>query len=176
MHTDCPPQRPPGSPACQQLSLQLHYQPAVFYCLRLQGAKVVQYWRCQHEVFALYGECARWDGLTERLTRYQDDACSVVAEVVEMFARRRDRLRERRSLPLVGGQLGRLRQSERATRGRAGIQLNALHRHSCLPKDADCMHSCTHPLPRHPSLSPPRRRAPPSRCLTAATPLRCATS
>ena len=66
---------------------------------------MVQYWRCEHEVFALYGECARWDGLTERLTRYEDDACTVVAEVVETFARRKDRLRERRSLPPVGGPL-----------------------------------------------------------------------
>jgi hypothetical protein len=69
----------------------------------LQGAKVVQYWRCQHEVFALYGECARWDGLVERLTRFEDDACSLVAEVVETFDRRKDKLRERRCLPTVGG-------------------------------------------------------------------------
>jgi hypothetical protein len=64
---------------------------------------VVQYWRCQHEVFAQFGECARWDGLSEKLTRYEDDGCTLVAEVVESFQRRHDKLRERRSAPQVRG-------------------------------------------------------------------------
>lgn len=61
----------------------------------------MQYWRCQHEVFAQFGECARWDGLSEKLTRYEDDGCTLVAEVVESFQRRHDKLRERRSAPPV---------------------------------------------------------------------------
>jgi hypothetical protein len=71
-----------------------------------QGAKVVQYWRCQHEVFAQFGECARWDGLSEKLMRYEDDGCTVVEEVVEAFQRRHDKLRERRSLPPVSPRPG----------------------------------------------------------------------
>jgi hypothetical protein len=34
-----------------------------------------------HEIYAGFGECARWDGLVERVTKYADDARHVVVEV-----------------------------------------------------------------------------------------------
>ena len=46
-----------------------------------KGAKVVYYERCVRELFATYGECARWDGLVEKVTVYEDDACVVPLEV-----------------------------------------------------------------------------------------------
>lgn len=49
--------------------------------LRPQGARTTLYRRCSHEIFAGFGECARWDGLVERLTVFADDARHVVAEV-----------------------------------------------------------------------------------------------
>ena len=36
-----------------------------------RGAKAMLYWRCCHEYFARYDECARWDGMIERLTQYE---------------------------------------------------------------------------------------------------------
>ncbi len=36
-----------------------------------KGIRAIQYWRCQHELFAVFGETSRWDGLAERLTIYQ---------------------------------------------------------------------------------------------------------
>ena len=36
-----------------------------------KGIRTIQYWRCQHEMFAVFGETSRWDGLAERLTIYQ---------------------------------------------------------------------------------------------------------
>ena len=39
------------------------------------------YKRCLHEIYAGFGECARWDGLVERVTKYADDARHVVVEV-----------------------------------------------------------------------------------------------
>lgn len=36
-----------------------------------RGVKAVLYKRCQHEIFALFGECSRWDGIVERLTLYE---------------------------------------------------------------------------------------------------------
>ena len=36
-----------------------------------KGIRTTQYWRCQHEIFAIFGETSRWDGLSERLTIYQ---------------------------------------------------------------------------------------------------------
>lgn len=67
---------------------------------RHKGVRVTHYRRCQVEVFARFGECARWDGLVQRVTRYADDARGAVSEVHEAFERRRDKLVERRSLPL----------------------------------------------------------------------------
>ncbi|KAK9811814.1 hypothetical protein WJX72_010643 [[Myrmecia] bisecta] len=64
-----------------------------------KGAKTTAYHRCQHEIFALFGECSRWDGMVERLQVYEDDARSVIGETLERYQRRRDRLRERRILP-----------------------------------------------------------------------------
>lgn len=64
-----------------------------------RGVKVKQYYRCQHEIFALFGECSRWDGMVERLIIYGDDEHSVVVETREIFRRRKDKLKERRSYP-----------------------------------------------------------------------------
>jgi hypothetical protein len=44
----------------------------------MQGARVTLYSRSQLEVFARFGACSRWDGLTEKLTLYSDDARSQV--------------------------------------------------------------------------------------------------
>lgn len=49
--------------------------------LWLQGSRTTLYRRCTHDIFAPFGECARWDGLVERLTRFADDARHVVDEV-----------------------------------------------------------------------------------------------
>ena len=54
----------------------------------------------QHEIFALFGDCSRWDGMVERLIVFEDDERSVVAEIRERFQRRKDKLRERRVYPL----------------------------------------------------------------------------
>jgi hypothetical protein len=50
-------------------------------CLRLQGSRTTVYRRCTHEIFAPFGECARWDGLVERVTKFTDDARHEVEEV-----------------------------------------------------------------------------------------------
>jgi transposase len=47
----------------------------------MQGSRTTLYKRCTHEIFAQFGECARWDGLVERLTRFADDARHTVEEV-----------------------------------------------------------------------------------------------
>jgi hypothetical protein len=46
-----------------------------------QGSRTTLYKRCVHEIYAGFGECARWDGLVERVTKYADDARHVVVEV-----------------------------------------------------------------------------------------------
>lgn len=40
-----------------------------------KGVKSTLYHRCQHEIFALFGECARWDGMVERITLYEVRQC-----------------------------------------------------------------------------------------------------
>lgn len=47
----------------------------------LQGSRTTVYKCCTHDIFASFGECARWDGLVERLTRFSDDSRHVVEEV-----------------------------------------------------------------------------------------------
>jgi hypothetical protein len=47
----------------------------------VQGARTTVFRRCLYEVFASFGECARWDGLVERVTRYADDERRCVQEV-----------------------------------------------------------------------------------------------
>jgi hypothetical protein len=47
----------------------------------MQGSRTTVYKRCTHEIFAAFGECARWDGLVERSTRYADDERHDVEEV-----------------------------------------------------------------------------------------------
>mmetsp|Transcript_27648 Transcript_27648/g.69682 ORF Transcript_27648/g.69682 Transcript_27648/m.69682 type:complete len:469 (+) Transcript_27648:102-1508(+) len=66
-----------------------------------KGMKAVLYSRCQHEMFALFGECGRWDGMVEKLTIYGDDERTEVLECREKFARRKDKLRERRTYPMA---------------------------------------------------------------------------
>ncbi|GAX80447.1 hypothetical protein CEUSTIGMA_g7886.t1 [Chlamydomonas eustigma] len=65
-----------------------------------RGSKLMLYHQCQHEIFALFGDCSRWDGMTERLILYEDVERSVISEVRESFTRRKDKLRERRVYPL----------------------------------------------------------------------------
>jgi len=64
-----------------------------------RGSKLTLYQRAQHEIYARFGDCSRWDGMSERLVVFDDEARSEVAEVRELFQRRRDRLRERRVFP-----------------------------------------------------------------------------
>lgn len=64
-----------------------------------RGQKVIMYHRCRHEIFALFGECARWDGCVDRVTTFEDDMCYIVKECREYFMRRKDKLRERITRP-----------------------------------------------------------------------------
>ncbi|GLI65995.1 hypothetical protein VaNZ11_009689 [Volvox africanus] len=64
-----------------------------------RGSKLTLYRRCQHEIFARFGDCSRWDGMVERLVLYGDDDRTIVTEIRETFTRRRDKLRERRVYP-----------------------------------------------------------------------------
>ena len=57
------------------------------------------YHRAQHELFAHYGDCSRWDGMVERLVLYCDDERTAVSEIRERFQRRKDKLLERRTYP-----------------------------------------------------------------------------
>lgn len=61
------------------------------------GAKAVQYRQARRELFALHGECARWDGLAERLTTFADGQCATPLCVLELFQRRADRLERRQT-------------------------------------------------------------------------------
>ena len=76
---------------------QLKISPEQYDMRCHRGMKVVNYRKCVHEVFARYGEYARWDGMVERLTLFADEECSQVHEVREWFERRRDRLTKRLS-------------------------------------------------------------------------------
>lgn len=67
------------------------------------GAKTVQYRQARRELFALHGECSRWEGLGERLTTFADPHCTSALCVLELFQRRADRL-ERRQTWLQAGQ------------------------------------------------------------------------
>lgn len=60
-----------------------------------QGEKLTEYCKCTYEVYAMFGECARWDGKVSKLTIFLDLERTKVQEVREVFARRKDRLRER---------------------------------------------------------------------------------
>lgn len=64
-----------------------------------RGAKVTNYKKCQHEIFAMFGECAQWNGLVSRLTVYTSNARTMVEELREEFHRRKDKLRERITFP-----------------------------------------------------------------------------
>ncbi|GFH18688.1 uncharacterized protein HaLaN_15535 [Haematococcus lacustris] len=37
-----------------------------------RGSKLTLYHCSQHEIFALFGDCSRWDGMVEKLLLYQD--------------------------------------------------------------------------------------------------------
>ncbi|DBA69786.1 TPA: hypothetical protein ACH3X2_012508 [Trebouxia sp. C0005] len=88
----------PGMPPSWVPRLQIGRDSLDMRCPR--GIKSLLYHRCQHEIFALFGECCRWDGMVEKLTLYEDDARSVAVEVREVFWQRKDKLQERRSWPL----------------------------------------------------------------------------
>ncbi|DBA85904.1 TPA: hypothetical protein ACH3X1_005449 [Trebouxia sp. C0004] len=88
----------PGMPPTWVPRLQIGRDGLDMRCPR--GIKSLLYHRCQHEIFALFGECCRWDGMVEKLTLYEDDARTVAVEVREVFLQRKDKLQERRSWPL----------------------------------------------------------------------------
>ena len=64
-----------------------------------KGAKTTRYHRCHLDIFAKFGESARWDGMVQRLTLFSDDACSAIIECREYYERRKDRLRMRVLFP-----------------------------------------------------------------------------
>ena len=59
----------PGMPPSWAPRLQIGRDSLDMRCPR--GVKAVLYHRCQHELFALFGECCRWDGMVEKLTLYE---------------------------------------------------------------------------------------------------------
>ena len=59
----------PGMPPSWVPRLQIGRDSLDMRCPR--GVKSVLYHRCQHEIFALFGECSRWDGMVEKLTLYE---------------------------------------------------------------------------------------------------------
>ena len=65
-----------------------------------RGQKITKFLKCTHEIFAVFGECSRWDGLTQRLCTFADKACTLKEEERETYLRRRDKLSERITYPL----------------------------------------------------------------------------
>jgi hypothetical protein len=65
-----------------------------------RGQKITKFAKCSHEIFAVFGECSRWDGLTQRLCVFVDKACTMKEEERETYLRRRDKLSERVTYPL----------------------------------------------------------------------------
>ena len=59
----------PGMPPSWVPRLQIGRDSLDMRCPR--GIKTVLYHKCQHEIFALFGECSRWDGMVEKLTLYE---------------------------------------------------------------------------------------------------------
>ena len=59
------------------------------------------YHHAQHEIFAVFGDCCRYDGMVERLLLYEDNERTLVREIREQFSRRKDKLRERRVYPMT---------------------------------------------------------------------------
>ena len=59
----------PGMPPSWAPRLQIGRDSLDMRCPR--GVKAVLYHRCQHEIFALFGECCRWDGMVEKLTLFE---------------------------------------------------------------------------------------------------------
>lgn len=66
----------PGMPPSWAPRLQIGRDSLDMRCPR--GVKAVLYHRCQHEIFALFGECSRWDGMVEKLTLYEVTALLLV--------------------------------------------------------------------------------------------------
>ena len=64
-----------------------------------RGARTVMYKKCLHETYALFGECAQWNGLISRLTIYTSKARTAVEECREEYHRRKDRLKLRITFP-----------------------------------------------------------------------------
>lgn len=74
-HEDLPPLSPaeaglvPGPPPSWVPKLAVPRQLVDLRCPR--GAKTVLHARAQLELFAWFGECARWDGMVQRATLYE---------------------------------------------------------------------------------------------------------
>lgn len=62
----------PGMPPSWAPRLQIGRDSLDMRCPR--GVKTLLYHRCQHEIFALFGECCRWDGMVDKLTLYEVSA------------------------------------------------------------------------------------------------------
>ena len=72
-----------------------------------RGHKTTRYSKSIEEIFAVFGPCMRWDGMTRRLCVFEDEACQTLAEERQVFARRKDKLRERISYPITQARLER---------------------------------------------------------------------
>lgn len=59
----------PGPPASWVPKLAVSRELVDLRCPR--GGKTVLYARAQLELFAWFGECARWDGMVQRITLYE---------------------------------------------------------------------------------------------------------
>jgi len=72
----------PGMPPSWVPRLQIGRDSLDMRCPR--GIKSLLYHRCQHEIFALFGECCRWDGMVEKLTLYEVGLlyCAVLCHAV----------------------------------------------------------------------------------------------
>ena len=72
----------PGMPPSWVPRLQIGRDSLDMRCPR--GIKSLLYHRCQHEIFALFGECCRWDGMVEKLTLYEVEllCCAVPCHAV----------------------------------------------------------------------------------------------
>lgn len=63
------------------------------------GSKEIIYYKSKHQLYATFGEHARWDGLIERVMTFEDEARSKLTRSIEHFARRQDKLSRREKLP-----------------------------------------------------------------------------
>jgi hypothetical protein len=51
-----------------------------------RGSKLTLYKKCQHEIFALFGDSSRWDGMVEKLVVYEVRVCVLCVCVYSHFS------------------------------------------------------------------------------------------